>query len=323
MNLQIDPVIDEHISLCVQKASANAPSSVGDVHAIRQFVESVQVCQASLLPAVDDVQSTDYTTTTGDNGSLSLRWYTSRESGSAKSPAVLYIHGGGMISSSVAIYDKVVSYYASMTSIPFLSVDYRLAPESPYPAAVEDCYAALSWLHQNTDELGVDPDRIAVMGDSAGGGLAACVSQLALLKGGPPIAKQVLIYPMLDDRNTTEDSDLSRFATWPYAYNVAAWDAVLGAQCGKENIPPTAAAARMVDASGMPELYLDVGELDIFRDENIEYARKHMRAGISTELHVYPAVPHAWEMFCPDADVSKRAWRDRVSAICRIGRRPG
>jgi acetyl esterase/lipase len=124
-------------------------------------------------------------------------------------PAVLYLHGGGMISGSVAIYDGPVSHYVSNSGVSMLAVDYRLAPEHPYPVPVEDCYAGLRWLAEHADELGVDPARIAVMGDSAGGGLAAAVALLARDRGGPELAAQILIYPMLDDRNTAPDPEIA------------------------------------------------------------------------------------------------------------------
>jgi len=123
---------------------------------------------------------------------------------------------------------------------------------------------------------------------------------------------------MLDDRNTVADPLIAPFATWNYLDNLTGWAALLGDKCGKAGVPATAAAARMDDATGLPELYLDVGELDIFRDENIRYALAHVKAGVSTELHVHPGVPHAWEAFSPKAGVSMRAMADRVRAVMSI-----
>jgi acetyl esterase/lipase len=130
-----------------------------------------------------------------------------------------------MISGSVAIYDGPVSHYVSNSGVSMLAVDYRLAPEHPYPVPVEDCYAGLRWLAEHADELGVDPARIAVMGDSAGGGLAAAVALLARDRGGPDLAAQMLIYPMLDDRNTAPDPEIAPFAVWSYDDNITGWGA--------------------------------------------------------------------------------------------------
>ena len=187
-------------------------------------------------------------------------------------PAVLYLHGGGMISGSVAIYDGPVSRYVSNSGVSMLAVDYRLAPEHPYPVPVEDCYAGLRWLAEHADELGVDPARIAVMGDSAGGGLAAAVALLARDRGGPDLAAQILIYPMLDDRNTTPDPEIAPFAVWSYDDNITGWGALLGDAIGGPDVPAYAAPARATDLSDLPACYIEVGQLDIFRDEDLAYA---------------------------------------------------
>src|SRR5580700_1036088 len=162
---------------------------------------------ASAKPMPTDVKSTDFHTAAVDGADVLLRWYATDDA--TLGPAVLYLHGGGMISGSVAIYDGPVSRYVSDSGVSMLAVDYRLAPEHPYPVPVEDCYAGLRWLAEHADELGVDPARIAVVGDSAGGGLAAAVALLARDQGGPDLAAQILIYPMLDDRNTTPDPEIA------------------------------------------------------------------------------------------------------------------
>ncbi|ABW10008.1 Alpha/beta hydrolase fold-3 domain protein [Parafrankia sp. EAN1pec] len=191
------------------------------------------------------------------------------------------------VSVEAELYDPWVARYVSATGVPMLSVEYRLAPEHSHPTPAEDCYAALRWLADHAVELGVDPARIAVMGDSGGGGLAAAVALLARDRGGPVLARQILIYPMLDDRNTTPDPA----------------------------IPPYAAPARADDLTGLPPAYVEVGELDIFRDESIEYARRLAAAGVSTELHVHPGAPHGFDALGPETDVGRRATADRVRVL--------
>jgi len=202
-----------------------------------------------------------------------------------------------------------------VSGVPMLVVDYRVAPEHPHPTPVEDCYAALRWLTENASALGVDPTRIAVMGDSAGGGLAAGVSLLARDRGGPPIAQQLLIYPMLDDRTRTPDPQLVPFLTWTYDDNVTGWAALLGDSAGIDAVSPYAAPARATDVSGLPDTYIDVGELDIFRDEDIAYARRLSDAGVPTELHLHPGCPHAFEALARGADIAQRAIGDRVRRL--------
>jgi acetyl esterase/lipase len=180
---------------------------------------------------------------------------------------------------------------------------------------VEDCYAALRWLADNASILGVDPARIAVMGDSAGGGLAAGVALLARDRGGPAIAQQILIYPMLDDRPQTPDPELLPFLTWTYDDNVTGWAALLGESAGTDAVSASAAPARATDLAGLPATYIDIGDLDIFRDEDIAFARRLSDAGVPTELHLHPGCPHAFEALARAADVSRRAIGDRIRRL--------
>jgi acetyl esterase/lipase len=199
-----------------------------------------------------------------------------------------------------------------------LSVDYRRAPEDPHPAPVEDCFAALRWLADHARELGADAGRIAVMGDSGGGGLAAAVALLARDRGGPALARQVLVYPMLDDRTTTPDPLLVPFMTWTYDDNLTGWGALLGSAAGDADVPPYAAPARAKDLAGLPAAYVDVGELDIFRDEDVEYARRLGAAGVAIELHVHPGAPHGFDQMGPQFAVTRRARADRVRVLRAI-----
>jgi len=193
-------------------------------------------------------------------------------------------------------------------------VDYRRAPEHPHPSPVEDSYAGLDWLAANAPEVGVDAARIAVMGDSGGGGLAAGAALLARDRG-LPVARQILVYPMLDDRNTTPDPLLVPFAAWSYDDNYTGWHALLGDAIGTEDVPYAAAPARAADLAGVARLYLEVGELDIFRDEGIEYARRTAAADTSAELHVHPGCMHGFDRIGAGTSVGRRSRADRLRVL--------
>ena len=231
---------------------------------------------------------------------------------------MLYLHGGGMIFSLEEMgemYDLAVRRYVSASAVPMLVVDYRVAPEHPHPTPVEDCYAALEWLAGQADTLGFDPSRLAVMGDSAGGGLAAGVSLLARDRGGPAVAQQLLIYPMLDDRPSAPDPAMTSFLTWTYDDNLTGWGALLGQKAGGDDVSAYAAPARATDLAGLPPTYVDVGDLDIFRDEDIDYVRRLSDAGVPTEFHLHPGCPHAFEALAYGTDVASRTLDDRIRRL--------
>src|SRR6266516_2112160 len=313
MAFALDPEFAAAMAPFAEAMAEEVPLPPGDVESRRVAVEALQTQMHNALPMPHDVTIEDFQTTTDDGAKLLLRWYA--KDGSRPGPAVYYMHGGGLILSNVTIYDVPVARHVSATGVPFLSVEYRYAPEHPHPTPVEDCHAGLTWLVTNAAGIGVDPARIAVMGDSGGGGLAAALALLARDRGQLALAKQILIYPMLDDRTTTPDPELVPFATWSYDDNITGWGAHLGDALGGPAVPCYAAPARATDFSGLPPIYVEVGELDIFRDEDVEYARRTAAAGVSTELHVHPGVPHAWEIFSPTIDASRRSFADRNRAI--------
>ncbi len=293
------------------------PPPVGDVDARRVSGHRMFDLVGSRRSPAAGVDTEQHFMTAADGATLDLTWY-HPSGGGGPGSAALYLHGGGMIFSLEHIgvlYDVAVREYVATSGVPMLVVDYRVAPEHPDPTPVEDCYGALVWLAEHAPDLGVDPARLAVMGDSAGGGLAAGVCLMARDRGGPSISQQVLIYPMLDDRPATPDPQVQPFLTWTYDDNVTGWGALLGESAGGADVSPYAAPARADDLTGLPDTYIDVGDLDVFRNEDIEYARRLADAGVPTELHVYPGCPHAFEALAHEAAVSRRAISDRVRRL--------
>ncbi|NKJ94731.1 alpha/beta hydrolase fold domain-containing protein [Rhizobium leguminosarum bv. viciae] len=290
-----------------------SPMPVGDVATRRSVYDELQRVIHSKLDHPHDVTVEDYETASEDGAPLLLRWYSKK--GSNPGSAVVYCHGGGMMLSSVDVYDTVLARYVSFSGVPFLAVGYRKAPEAPAPIPVTDCHAGLRWLAEHAATLGVEPTRIAVMGDSGGGGIAASLAIYARDQHGPQIAKQILIYPMLDDRNTIPDANLTPFAPWSYDDNITGWTALLGPARGGPEVSPYGAAARLTNFSNLPNAYIDIGEMDIFRDETILYARNLLLAGVSTELHVHPGVAHAFEAFVPDAEIAQKVALDRIRVL--------
>jgi acetyl esterase/lipase len=220
-----------------------------------------------------------------------------------------------MISGWHRSYDLLARAYVASSGVPLLSVHYRVAPEHPYPTPVEDCYTALVWLATRANHLGIDPARIAVMGGSAGGGLAASVALLARDRGGPPLAHQLLLAPMLDDRTASVDALPQALLTWDYDDNLTGWRALLGDTAGGDDVSAYAAPARADDLSALPPAYIDVGGLDIFCDEDLTYARRLVAAGVPTEFHLHAGAPHGFEMFAPQADLTRRATDDRMRCL--------
>lgn len=239
------------------------------------------------------------------------RWYTRGEE--RPGSALLYFHGGGRIGGSVEEFDRYAARHVADTGVPLLSVEYRLAPEFGGETAALDGLSALVWLRERAGDLGVDPDRIAVMGDSAGGGVAASVA-IAARSENIPVAFQLLIYPMLDDRTREPDPELEAFAGAAYQGNIVGWDAVLGDGVSTGEIGPLTAAGRETEFAGLPAALIDVGELDIFRDEAIRYATGLLAAGVSTELHVRPGLPHGLDRVPVDAADRSREDRYRIIA---------
>lgn len=232
--------------------------------------------------------------------------------------AILHIHGGGYVTGDAASMAPSHRLMASALDCVIVSVEYRLAPETAAPGSVKDCYAALAWLMAEADTLGVNRNCVGVMGESAGGGLAAGLALLARDRGEHSLAFQHLIYPMIDDRTCTT-AERNRFAgefVWTPDKNRFAWAALLGHEPGTLGVSPYIAAARAADLTGLPPTYIAVGALDLFVDEDVEYARRLIRAGVPTELHVYPGAFHGFH-FDQAAAVTLKGNADSFAALSR------
>ncbi|MGY1814659.1 alpha/beta hydrolase [Blastococcus sp. SYSU D00820] len=234
-------------------------------------------------------------------------------------PALYNIHGGGMM---VGCRDMDVPRLLALVlehGVVAVNVEYRLAPEHPHPAPVEDCYAGLVWTAGHAAELSIDPGRIVVMGGSAGGGLAAAVALLARDRGGPALAGQLLLCPMLDDSNTTVASHQYRgLGTWTREANLAGWRSLLGDVAGTGTASPYASPSRASDLSGLPPAFVEVGSAEPFRDEDTEYASRIWATGGQAELHVWSGAFHGFDMYAPDSAVTRAALAARDSWLRRV-----
>jgi acetyl esterase/lipase len=202
------------------------------------------------------------------------------------------------------------------TGIAVAAVNYRLAPRHPFPAAIDDCYAALRWLHAEAKGLDVLPERIAIGGSSAGGGLAASLALVAHDRKEIPVAFQLLIYPMLDDRTALRtDIDMSRVRLWNNKCNQFGWASYLGKAPGGVDIDPYAAPARRVSLSGLPSAWIGVGEFDLFHDEGVSYAQRLRESGVACELRIVEGAYHAFDLFSPKADVVKQFRQSYIDAM--------
>jgi acetyl esterase/lipase len=233
-------------------------------------------------------------------------------------PGVYHIHGGGMIMGTRRTGTTEMARWVDEVGVVAVSVEYRLAPENPHPAPVEDCYAGLVWTAGHAGELGIDPCRLIIAGASAGGGLAAGTALMARDRGGPALTHQILMCPMLDDRGVTPSSqELDGEGNWDRHDNAVGWTALLGEARGGPDVSPYAAPARAADLAGVPAAFIDVGSVETFRDEDIDYAARLSRAGVPVEFHLWPGGFHGFELLAPDAALTRVARSTRLAYVRR------
>ena len=267
------------------------------------------LAQRPTIPSAVAVSEEEQVIDTKD-GALSVFIY--RKTNAANQPALLWVHGGGYILGTAK--DERARVIADAFDCTVVSVDYRLAPEAPFPAGPNDCYAALEWMNDKAAVLGIDRERIVIGGASAGAGMAAGVVLMNRDKANYPLRLQLLLYPMLDNLHDTPSGQFENHPVWKQQTSFNAWEMYLNGTPGIE-ASPYAAAARATDLSGLPSAYICVGAADLFCDEDIEYARRLDAAGVNVELAVFPGVYHAAESFAPAAKISKRLKASFMSAL--------
>lgn len=286
-------------------------SRLDDLELIRSLRDTLGMLQAlgTTLPSDDQVATDNVTVPTPHpDGELLVRLYRPAERGDG---ALLFLHGGAYILGDAYVEEARCLHLASEGRCLVASVDYALAPESPFPAGLEDAYTGLEWLHGHAAELGVAPGRIAVGGSSAGAGLAAALALLARDRGGPPICFQLLVYPMLDDRMETASMRMEDTALFTPRAARDAWAHYLGGRVADH----LAAPGRAADVSDLPPAYLLVAEHDPLRDEGIDYAKKLVAAGIPTELHLFPGTFHGFDLIGARTRIGRQALEEQASAL--------
>jgi len=311
---RIDPASREPLEQLLQ-AVPGGFNAIPDIVERRAFVRQLLQAMTADLPPNDRVVSEDRTIPGLDGApDVRVRVYTPAEATGVMLPGILYIHGGGMIIGDLDGEHLRAEMLCELTNTVVVSTDYRKAPEHAHPAQVNDCYAALTWMAAHVGELDIDPRRIAVYGGSAGGNLAIATTMMARDRGGPAICFLMAPYPMIDDRNELPSThEITEVGIWDRSGNLEAWEWFLGG----EPADAYAAPARAADLAGLPPTFIDVGELDLFRDEDIAFVARLLQAGVPTEFHVYPGAYHASEVFAPEAALSQRIWAARFSALTR------
>jgi acetyl esterase/lipase len=281
---------------------------------LRQGMSAMQIAEPNSAVIFQDL------TIDGPAGAPPVRIlvYRPRHADAAPRAGLIDIHGGGYILGTPEMSRPLHESLVLELGCVVVSVDYRLAPETRFPGAVEDCFAALKWLHRQAPELGIDPARIGVTGGSAGGGLAAAPAVYVRDRGEQLLAFQHLIYPMLDDRTCLRDPNphVGRLV-WTDEQNHFGWSALLGAEPGSAGVSPHAAAARADDLSGLPPTYLAVGALDLFLQENLDYVSRLAYAGVPVEAHVYPGAYHGFQV-AQGSRLATQADRDSRAALARF-----
>jgi acetyl esterase len=309
MSYNFDPELKEAIPFL---PTSSEPM---DIEASRELMASVIELMNAEVDVSDLVVEDHQVPAETPTREILVRTYRPAES-SGQRPGILDIHGGGFTTGSIDLQHGAVANIAREVDAVVATVEYRLAPEHPFPAGLEDCYAALEWMANESDLLAIDPQRIAVFGSSAGGGLAAALALLARDRGGPALCFQLLGVPELDDR--LETPSMCAFVDTPIFNRngaIQSWNAYLGED--RNDVSEYAAPARASVLSGLPSAYISTMEFDPLRDEGILYALRLLAAGVSVELHQYPGTFHGSAMIA-DADVSKRQLRETSDVLRRV-----
>jgi acetyl esterase/lipase len=260
----------------------------------------------------------------GSKGAPNVKLHVAGHSPGASKPAILHIHGGGYVLMSGAITQAEIELVNKLDCV-VVSVEYRLAPETRFPGSLEDNYAALRWMNENAKHLGIDTTRIAVKGESAGGGHAAMITLAVRERKEFAFCQQILIYPMLDDRTGSARAEppYLGYYVWTPQSNRFGWTSLLGVPAGSETVPIGSVPARAANLAELPPAFIGVGSIDLFAAEDVEYSRRLLEAGVPTELIVIPGGYHGFDIFCPDAPLSvqfKSMWIEALRRSFANGR---
>ncbi len=261
----------------------------------------------------------------GSAGGQNIRVFVIGDSPGASKPAVLHIHGGGYVMLSAAAGHRALQELSTDLDCVVVTVDYRLAPETKFPGSLDDNYAALRWMNANAKELGIDVTRVAVKGESAGGGHAAALAIAVRDRGEYSFCQQVLIYPMLDDRTGSTrpvPAYIGHFV-WTPEDNRFGWSSLLGVPAGSKDIPVNAVPARVSNLEGLPPAFIGVGSIDLFASEDVDYSRRLLEVGVPTELMLVPGAFHGFDLICPNAPLTvqfKQAWAQALRRAFHMNR---
>ena len=250
-----------------------------------------------------------------DRTKIRLRIYRPK-SVAAPTPVLIWLHGGGYVTGRPEQDDGSCAEYVRESGISVVSVGYRRAPKHPFPAGLDDSYAALKWVISHSQQLGVDAKRVAVGGASAGGGLAAALAQLTHDRQEIELIFQLLVYPMLDDRTVLRtDVDDSNNVTWSQKSNRFGWESYLGKECGAKDVPAYSVPARRKDLSGLPPAWIGVGSLDVFHDEDVAYAQRLKECGTACEIRIVPGAFHGFDVFDSQIPIVHDFRRSQIAAL--------
>jgi acetyl esterase/lipase len=293
----------------IRKAVRDLPDFVFSAETVPMMRETAVFAPVDL----PDIERTELTT--GPDGGVGMTLLRPRDA-VGDLPVLYWMHGGGMVIGNRFMDDARLGAWCRLLSCVCVSVEYRLAPEAPYPLPLDGCDEGLRYVVDHAAELRLDPHRIGVGGRSAGGGLAAALALRWRDRTDNPLAFQYLEYPMLDDRMDTPSSELDGLPLWNRESNAFGWRAYLGDRCGTDHVPPDAAPSRAVELVGLPPTFITVGTADCLRDEAIDFAARLCRADVLTELHVYAGAVHGFDMFA-DCAVVRCAARDSADWLAR------
>jgi acetyl esterase/lipase len=300
------PAIDSELAAALQAMpiGPNGVFDLTDIPATRQAVRALAESIAATIPDEPTVTANEIQVPRAEGHDVPIVLLRPQNA-PGPLPVLVWFHGGGQVLGFAAQDTPWLKPLSAALGCAIVSVDYRLAPETPAPGAAEDGYTAYRWISDNATDLGLDPTRIGLAGQSGGGGIAAATALLIRDRGAATPLFQLLMYPMLDDRNTTDSSrEITDIGIWDHSTNILAWQAILGDRAGSEDVTPYSAPSRATDLAGLPPTFIGVGELDLFRDENLDYAARLRAHGVPVELHLYPGAYHAFDMFAPQSHLA-------------------